>query len=1188
MVRFKLLEPYIRKSKLQGNLGRSFEPRYYSSDPQKSIYRSNSVKTSKYSWVTFFPLNLIYQFTKTANIYFTLICILQSIEPISITHGFPTSAPGLVMVILISMFKDFLEDHKRWVSDKEENNYETRVLSRIDFIRLKWAKLKVGHIIKVETNEVIPADMVLLASSNKIAGLCYMETKSLDGETNLKAKEVPEQLNSMLSTSTVGDFIKTQSLIINCEDPNPILFNFKGTLTANNQTISVNEKNLLLRGTKLKNTDWIIGIACYTGHDTKIMLNNVKAKQKRSLLEIQMNLYIFVIFLCLIMFCLISATLYIVWIQNWHDSLSYMDLSDENLTSQFTVRFFNWILIFTNFVPISLIVTVETVKFVQALLMSRDYFMETLQPDGTRTGVVVQSSNLNEELGLIQYVFTDKTGTLTCNDMVFKKLLVGDVEYPSNEPFDPKICKPPEFVLDSVPHVDFNDPYFFNMIAENEDIKEILLLLSTCHSIVIYNKEYNANSPDELALVNFAKKCGYNYIGKDESNNIILKVLDKGICYKVKYLFEFNSDRKRMTIIAEHPNGEILLYCKGADSIIFKRSKNQLKQGSLEIFKDRLDALAVEGYRTLVLARRKLSQEEFEKFSQQYEAALSSLGNRDEAISACQDSIEVDLEIIGATAIEDKLQEDVPETIKILREAGISVWMLTGDKVETAITIGLSCNLIYDGMQLFEIINTENIGLKNQILGNLKEIKFKQTKSKIGLVVSGDSLVQIGSDIDLMKIFSKLALKCESVICCRVSPKQKAEIVLMVRKAMPDVQTLAIGDGANDVNMIVGAHVGVGIQGVEGKQATRASDFAIGQFKFLRNLLFVHGRESYRKNSIMILYSFWKNIVLVVPQFWYALVYTNLSGMTLYDAALYQMVNIIYTSAPIIIYAVLDKELPYEVLLSKSYYYKHGLRRVHFNIQNFIMWFVIGVTQAFLIAFQCSFIEYEPQWNGKYVGFWGYGTFVFICNQLVANIKILIISNSINVWIYLFTLVSFGIFILSFFVINQLDNNSHFKILNLLGASPMFYVLLISIVLTCSYFDYLWTITQKIIFFKYLNITINSKKTGRGAGKSVSTTVMLQSFDEARLLDEPIEEAMIIQNLTGGGSIKDSKVGLDDIVFEEEELDENDGKVSEKKRFLTCDKNLNNSGESVEPLFRMIKKRPTASLRLNSNTKKSI
>ena len=1085
----------LDQSHLLGS-GRSISKIHYTLETKnmKSRFPLNSIRTSKYSILSFIPLNLIHQFSKAANIYFVILTLLQLVKAISITSGVPTIAPTLTFIIALSMIKDFLEDYKRWKSDSEENNAKAEILTPIDFMDIEWKDIRVGSIIRVKENENIPADMILLETSEKKTGKCFVETKSLDGETNLKLKEVPETFRKITGEQGAKEYSSFNEINAHYEDPNPLLYTFNGSLHVNNQKIAIEEHNFLLRASKLKNTSWAVGLVCYTGHDTKIMMNSISAKEKKSQLENQMNIYILIVFLFLILFCTLGSFFYIIWLFKSADKEVYLEISMGNMVVQFFTRAGNWILIFGNFVPISLMVTVETVKFVQATLMSRDKKMEKEDSDGTRTGVVVQSSNLNEELGQVEYVFSDKTGTLTCNNMIFKKLLVGSEEYPNDEQIQSERssmneAKRPGFILDEVDNVDFEDNSFFAKITKDEQVDEILLFLSLCHSILVHGGRYNASSPDELALVNFAKKCGYEFIGKNENNEMTIRKTGKEATFTLKYILEFNSNRKRMSVIIKDQNNKYWLYCKGADSVILKRSKPTLKVGSIDLLKSRLDALATKGLRTLLLAKKEISEKEFKNFHEVYESAKNDVIKRDVLVAQAQEKIEQDLTIIGATAIEDKLQDKVPETIYDLRQAGIKIWMLTGDKVETAITIGFSCNLINSDMNLFKIVETCPDTL-NDLLDNYiqKAEDSDGSELKNAVIVSGDAIITLSDHPLLSKKFAILTLKCESVLCCRVSPKQKQDIVAMVRTALPDKRTLAIGDGANDVNMIVRAHVGIGIRGVEGKQASRAADFAIGEFKVLKKLLFVYGRESYRKNSIMVLYSFWKNIVLVVPQFFYALLFNNFSGVTLYEAVLYQLVNVFYTSMPIMIFAIFDKELPTEALLNRPYYYKNGLKRIHFNFSNFMMWFFTGVTQAFLIAIFCAFADFEPQRGGEFLGFWGYGIFVFLCTQLIANLKIFIITNSYNFWIYFFTVGSFLLFIISFVVIDTIKSNTHYRLLYRLVSSPIFHTTLILVIISCFYFDYLWNLIQRMIFFKYLNIKVNQAEKVKEKDETVKSS----------------------------------------------------------------------------------------------------
>lgn len=324
------------------------------------------------------------------------------------------------------------------------------------------------------------------------------------------------------------------------------------------------------------------------------------------------------------------------------------------------------------------------------------------------------------------------------------------------------------------------------------------------------------------------------------------------------------------------------------------------------------------------------------------------------------DELEQDLEVIGATAIEDKLQDNVrrpnshlAEVIDQLKRAGIKVWVLTGDKIETAKTIGFACALLEKDMTLLEVLSGTQSELTTKLEAIKAEIKMQSVLGKennFGLIISGDALLVIMESESMSKLLAEVALKCQSVLCCRVSPKQKQQIVKLVKTHVPYARTLAIGDGANDVNMITEAHVGLGIKGVEGQQAARSSDFAIGEFQHLRRLLFYYGRDSYRKNAVLVAYCFYKNIVLVLPQFWYGIIFENLSGVTLYDGTLYQLVNVVYTSVPIILFAIFDKDADEDILEYSSGFYFPGPKKYFFNSLVFWQWIGFGALQAWVIA----------------------------------------------------------------------------------------------------------------------------------------------------------------------------------------------------------------------------------------------
>lgn len=294
-----------------------------------------------------------------------------------------------------------------------------------------------------------------------------------------------------------------------------------------------------------------------------------------------------------------------------------------------------------------------------------------------------------------------------------------------------------------------------------------------------------------------------------------------------------------MSVVIRTPDEKIKVLCKGADSIIEKRLSNRK---NMDVTEKYLEEYASKGLRTLLLAEKEISEEEYKEWQEEYDEACLETENREEKVNKVAEKIEWDFELIGATAIEDKLQDEVAETISVLKMAGIKVWVLTGDKIETAINIGYSCKVLSNDMDQYIIDATELDEIRTQLEDSQSKYESSDAQN-FGLIVAGDSLLKITDDSSVCVLFQKLADKMQVVIACRVSPKQKAEIVKLVKDKYPNKTTLSIGDGANDVNMITTADIGVGISGLEGQQAARASDYAIGQFKFLRNLILVHGRE---------------------------------------------------------------------------------------------------------------------------------------------------------------------------------------------------------------------------------------------------------------------------------------------------------------------------------------------------------
>ncbi|EGR31117.1 phospholipid-translocating p-type flippase family protein, putative [Ichthyophthirius multifiliis] len=866
--------------------------------------------------------------------------------------------------------------------------------------------------------------------------------------------------------------------IVNYEKPNEIINRFNGQiLMYDGNEIPLNLQNFALRGCRLMNTEYIIGMVCYTGHNTKIMINLFKYKMKKSKILILLQKFIINLFAIQICLSIIAAIVYLLSYLNNIYEFSYLVMNeyDKQYHIAFFTNFGNWILIFTNIVPISLLVTLETVKFFQGLQIQKD-------PKMGQTNV--QTSNLNEELGQINHIFTDKTGTLTKNIMEFRQLVVNDVIYGYEEDpcYEALTDEEIQKNYPKVTNVNFRDKKFMKLLqnSKTEEVKQIekiLFLIATCHTVnskIDKNGEtvYMQQSPDEQALVNFAKFSGIEFRTRDMNDNIYIRHMNITYKFKILQTFEFDSLRQRQSVIIQNEDGEIIIYCKGNDQILSEKASKNTDQIMLIYLKEKLNEMSLKGLRTMMLAQRTISKIEYDEWDIRYQQCFQlntqSLNQDDyyNQIYQLQNELEQDLTILGGTAIEDKLQDQVPETILAFKQAGIKIWMLTGDKIETAINIGYSCNLLdQDQENIIIDFKDENVLLSflNEKNQELSQNNNKNNQKKFSLVISGESINHLKIP-NIKNAILQLIKHCNCVLSCRVSPPQKQQMLLMVRQNDPNSMTLSIGDGSNDVNMILAAHVGIGILGKEGQQAAKASDFAIDEFKHLRRLLFYHGRECYRKNSQLVLYNFYKNILLVFPQFCNGVV-NYFSATSLYDTFLYQGFNIFFTSVPIIIYALLDKEYNEQHLVEnkKKNYYEQGLKNKNFNQGLIRQQIIIAVLQScimYAFSFFSLIINFITS-DGRNKCYQSMGAMIYGSIILISNIKIIIISNTHTFGLYLSIILSLLFYVASWHFLyetpsfNDIDENLNSQIFIFLKNHIIYFQLKVTCYSQFSFWYYL-------------------------------------------------------------------------------------------------------------------------------------
>lgn len=1008
--------------------------------------------------------------------------------------------------------------------------------SRPHWRKAIWEDLRVGDFVKIKDHESLPADILICATSED-ENVAFVETKNLDGETNLKSRNACPALTHLRTARDCADV--RNRFRIEADRPDVNMFKLDAMLRFDStkekereagiggEVHPIDMQMMLLRGTVLRNTAWVIGVVVYTGEDTRIVMNSGGTPSKRSKVERQMNPQVFVNLIILAMMAVACAIVDSVlehrdyplgapWLYNDNQS-------NDNPSINGLVTWAFALITFQNIVPISLYISIEFVRTCQAAFI---YFDSEIYYAKTDQATVARSWNLSDDLGQIEYIFSDKTGTLTQNSMVFRqcsiagKVYRGDPDAENELDVKPQTIqsKPTQGASLTSPQISmgapssaaaddrkdadtpvtdpasastsatklspqvihhFSDPDLSADIQASADadpntpgaaqarsLNGFFSVLALCHTVLTGTNpetgalEYKAQSPDESALVQAAADMGFVFRGRDVD---VLKLQtpfsDEVERYQLLNILEFTSARKRMSVVLrklDEQDGRLFLLCKGADNVIFER----LREGGEELkeaTERHLAEFASEGLRTLTLAYKVIQKEEYNSWSERYHAATVTMDGREEKIQAVSDELEQDLRLLGATAIEDRLQDGVPETIADLKRAGIKIWVATGDKLETAIAIGHSTNLIGRESNIIVIRGGNNTGhpVYQQMVNAAEEFFPEQNildqpsqpaqsqnqssrpsendgqyplrridtglSSIVGsnngdrpggfvLVIDGAALDHALADEQNKSLLLKLGTLCEGVICCRVSPLQKALIVRLVKDGL-GAMTLAIGDGANDVSMIQSADVGVGISGEEGLQAVNSSDYAIAQFRFLKRLLLVHGHWSYARNGNMILNFFYKNIVCIGVLWWFQ-IYCAWSSNYVFEYTYLLFWNSFWTLAPVIAIGLFDRIVDAHVLMDLPELYRHGREGRWFSFKWFSIYMFDGVVQSAIIFFIIlyTYMSVSSRSDGWQVTLYEFSTTMVFSAVIVAN---LFNGLNTNVWTgWVFFAVFIGIFLL--------------------------------------------------------------------------------------------------------------------------------------------------------------------------------
>ncbi|XP_020558182.1 probable phospholipid-transporting ATPase IF isoform X3 [Oryzias latipes] len=1034
--------------------------------PQR--FADNRIISSKYTVWNFVPKNMFEQFRRIANFYFLIIFLVQLMidTPTSpITSGLP-----LFFVITVTAIKQGYEDWLRHKADNEVNGAPVFVVRSGSLVQTRSKNIRVGDIVRVAKDETFPVDLVLL-SSDRADGTCHITTASLDGETNLKTHfSVPE-------TSVCQSVSQLEALqaVVECQQPEADLYRFVGRITVIQHGEEIvrplGPENLLLRGARLKNTKEIFGVAVYTGMESKMALNYKCKSQKRSAVEKSMNTFLIIYLVILLFEAILSTILKYAWQaeEKWNEPFYNQKTEQERNSSpilKFISDFLAFLVLYNFIIPISLYVTVEMQKFLGSFFIGWDLDLYHEESDQKAQ---VNTSDLNEELGQVEYVFTDKTGTLTENEMHFRECSIKGTKY---REVNGKLL--PEGMTDDSP-----DGSVAHLIGD-----EVLFLkaVSLCHTVQIsYDQpdlplgasdpfshvngfssnhmEYYASSPDEKALVEATKRIGVAFTGS-RGETMEINTFGKLEKYKLLHLLEFDANRRRMSVILQTPSGGTVLFTKGAESAILPFATS----GEIEKTRLHVDEFALKGLRTLVVACRHFSPEEYMDVDKRLTAARTALQQREEKLQEAFDFIERDLQLLGATAVEDKLQDKVQETIEALRLAGIKVWVLTGDKHETAVSVSLSCGHFHRTMNILELLQQRS---DNECAEQLRRLARRIKEDHViqhGLVVDGASLSLALREHE--KLFMEVCKNCSAVLCCRMAPLQKAKVVRLLKTSPEKPITLAIGDGANDVSMIQEAHVGIGIMGKEGRQAVRNSDYAIARFKFLAKLLLVHGHFYYIRIATLVQYFFYKNVCFITPQFLYQF-FCLFSQQTLYDSVYLTLYNICFTSLPILVYSLFEQLVHPHVLQSKPCLYRDIRKNSLLSFRTFLYWTVLGFCHAFIFFFGSYILMGEDttlMGNGQILranrqlmfGNWTFGTLVFTVMVITVTLKI---ALETHFWTWMHHFVTWGsiafYFIFSLFYGGIIwpflhTQDMYFVFVQLLSSGSAWFAIIIIVIICLS------------------------------------------------------------------------------------------------------------------------------------------
>lgn len=932
-------------------------------------YPANLVINQKYRLWSFLPVVLYNQFRYFFNLYFLLVSLSQLIPMLQVTYLITCLGP-LSLVLTITLGKEALDDYRRYLRDKELNSQRYTRLEAVNskqkhvrdrggngeslesptivststaiFKGCPSSDIQVGDIITVRKGERIPADMILLRTGGdqQSTGSTFVRTDQLDGETDWKLRHATCQ-----NLHHDPGLMLTAIRYLEVDGPRKDIHSFVGTIYMSDGTSQPLSVEHVLWSNTVLATGSAIGLVIYTGSETRASMNTSQPETKSGSVEEDLNR----LSKCLCMILVLLST-FLVWLYGFNGmSLIYL---------------IRYIVLFSTIIPISLRVNLD---------MGKTVYSSDISSDPAIPGVIVRTSTISEELGRIRFLLSDKTGTLTKNDMELKKIHLGTISFTHENIQDIRIALQKGLLRGEQQPEDSAMTGNNNYLTRGRRdlatrLLDTVIALGLCHNVTPVEGEeddqgrttYHASSPDEVAIVRWTEHVGVRLVFRDRdliqlstesllidpsaiSTSSNLTTTPSPISsYRILYCFPFTSESKRMGIVVrDEQTNKVWFYQKGADVVMSKLVQQN------DWLEEECGNMAREGLRTLVIARKLLSEEEFVDFQGAMHRAQLAIHERTKQVTQNVTRwLEHDLELLAVTGVEDKLQDDVKPTLESLRQAGIKVWMLTGDKVETAHCIAISSRLFARNQP---VIQVQALNSKSEIENVISRLQRPSTATgltvlngnKAALVIDGKSLEfasRYGGDR-----FWRATLALSAVIACRCTPTQKADVARAIRR-LTGQSVCCIGDGGNDVSMIQAANVGIGIVGKEGMQASLAADFSISSFSHIQRLLLWHGRNSYQRTAKLSQFVIHRGFVIAMMQAIFSAC-TRFTPIALYQGVITVGYTTIYTMAPVFS-LVLDRDIPPDLAILYPELYKDLARGLLLSMRVFFKWLLISTYQA--------------------------------------------------------------------------------------------------------------------------------------------------------------------------------------------------------------------------------------------------